>query len=160
MNTFKVDIVQKSEYPILVEVWEASVRATHDFLKEEDIRYFRPLILNTYLDAVELRCARDGQGIVLGFLGVADHNLEMLFIHPDNRGMGIGRKLLDFAIDELEVQKVDVNEQNEQAVGFYEHYGFEVIGRSALDASGKPYPILHMKLKSNQSNMKQATVAR
>nr|WP_288935029.1 GNAT family N-acetyltransferase [uncultured Allomuricauda sp.] len=160
MNTFKVDIVQKSEYPILVEVWEASVRATHDFLKEEDIRYFRPLILNAYLDAVELRCARDGQGIVLGFLGVADHNLEMLFIHPDNRGMGIGRKLLDFAIDELEVQKVDVNEQNEQAVGFYEHYGFEVIGRSALDASGKPYPILHMKLKSNQSNMKQATVAR
>ncbi|RIV35419.1 GNAT family N-acetyltransferase [Flagellimonas lutimaris] len=160
MNTFKVDIVQKSEYPILVEVWEASVRATHDFLKEEDIRYFRPLILNTYLDAVELRCARDGQGIVLGFLGVADHNLEMLFIHPDNRGMGIGRKLLDFAIDELEVQKVDVNEQNKQAVGFYEHYGFEVIGRSALDASGKPYPILHMKLKSNQSNMKQATVAR
>jgi len=160
MNTFKVDIVQKSEYPILVEVWEASVRATHDFLKEEDIRYFRPLILNTYLDVVELRCARDGQGIVLGFLGVADHNLEMLFIHPDNRGMGIGRKLLDFAIDELEVQKVDVNEQNKQAVGFYEHYGFEVIGRSALDASGKPYPILHMKLKSNQSNMKQATVAR
>ena len=160
MNTFKVDIVQKSEYPILVEVCEASVRATHDFLKEEDIRYFRPLILNTYLDAVELRCARDGQGIVLGFLGVADHNLEMLFIHPDNRGMGIGRKLLDFAIDELEVQKVDVNEQNKQAVGFYEHYGFEVIGRSALDASGKPYPILHMKLKSNQSNMKQATVAR
>jgi len=160
MNTFKVDIVQKSEYPILVEVWEASVRATHNFLKEEDIRYFRPLILNTYLDAVELRCARDGQGIVLGFLGVADQNLEMLFIHPDNRGMGIGRKLLDFAIDELEVQKVDVNEQNEQAVGFYQHYGFEVIGRSALDASGKPYPILHMKLKSNQSNIKQATVAR
>ena len=147
MNTFKVDIVQKSEYPILVEVWEASVRATHDFLKEEDIRYFRPLILNTYLDAVELRCARNGQGEILGFMGVSDNNLEMLFIHPNNRGMGIGRKLLDHAIDKLEVQKVDVNEQNKQAVGFYEHYGFKVIGRSALDASGKPYPILHMKLK-------------
>lgn len=154
MNTFKVDIVQKSEYPILVEVWEASVRATHDFLKEEDIRYFRPLILNTYLDAVELRCARNGQGNILGFLGVADNNLEMLFIHPNSRGMGVGRKLLDFAIDELEVQKVDVNEQNKQAVGFYEHYGFEVIGRSSLDASGKPYPILHMILKSSKSNMK------
>ena len=147
MNTFKVDIVQKSEYPILVEVWEASVRATHDFLKEEDIRYFRPLILNTYLDAVELRCARNGQGEILGFMGVSDNNLEMLFIHPNNRGMGIGRKLLDHAIDKLEVQKVDVNEQNKQAVGFYEHYGFKVVGQSALDASGKPYPILHMKLK-------------
>lgn len=148
MDTFKIGVVQKSEYPALVMVWEASVRETHHFLKEEDILYFRPLILNTYLDAVELRCARDGQGKILGFLGVADHNLEMLFLHPNSRGMGIGKKLLDCAIDELEVQKVDVNEQNEQAVGFYEHYGFEIIGRSELDASGKPYPILHMKLKN------------
>jgi len=154
MNTFKVDIVQKSEYPILVEVWEASVRATHEFLKEEDIRYFRPLILNTYLDAVELRCVRDNQRKILGFMGVSDNNLEMLFIHPNNRGMGIGRKLLDYAISELQVQKVDVNEQNEQAIGFYSKYGFDVVGRSELDASGKPYPILHMKLKSNKSNMK------
>ncbi len=123
MNTFKVDIVQKSEYPILVEVWEASVRATHDFLKEEDIRYFRPLILNTYLDAVELRCARDNQRKILGFMGVSDNNLEMLFIHPNNRGMGVGRKLLDYAIDKFAVQKVDVNEQNEQALVSIQNMG-------------------------------------
>lgn len=148
MKAFNVDHVQKSEYPILVKVWEASVRATHAFLKEEDITYFKPLILNTYLDAVELRCARDSKGNILGFSGVADNNLEMLFIHPDSRGKGIGKKLLAHAIDELEVQKVDVNEQNEQAVGFYEQYGFGVVGRSALDASGKPYPILHMELNN------------
>jgi putative acetyltransferase len=147
MKSFKIDIVQKLEYETLVDLWEASVRATHHFLKEEDIHYFRPLILNTYLDAVELRCARNKQGKILGFLGVAEQNLEMLFIHPENRGMGIGKKLLDYAIIALEVQKVDVNEQNEQALGFYRNQGFEVVGRSALDGSGKPYPILHMKLQ-------------
>ncbi len=147
MKFFKIDIVQKSEYETLVDLWEASVRATHHFLKEEDIHYFRPLILNTYLDAVELRCARNKHGKILGFLGVAEQNLEMLFIHPENRGMGIGKKLLDYAIIALEVQKVDVNEQNEQALGFYRNQGFEVVGRSALDGSGKPYPILHMKLQ-------------
>lgn len=147
MKSFKIDIVQKLEYETLVALWEASVRATHHFLKEEDIHYFRPLILNTYLDAVELRCARNKQGKILGFLGVAEQNLEMLFIHPENRGMGIGKKLLDYAIIALEVQKVDVNEQNEQALGFYRNQGFEVVGRSALDGSGKPYPILHMKLQ-------------
>ncbi|MCB0372582.1 MAG: GNAT family N-acetyltransferase [Muricauda sp.] len=146
MNDFTIEHVLKSEYQTLVEVWEASVRATHHFLKEEDILYFRPLILNTYLDAVTLRCAKDNHGKILGFLGVADHNLEMLFIQPDNRGMGIGSKMLDYAINELEVQKVDVNEQNEEALGFYLKKGFEVVGRSALDGSGKPYPILHMKL--------------
>jgi putative acetyltransferase len=39
-----------------------------------------------------------------------------------------------------------VNEQNPQAVGFYEHIGFLITGRSTLDGQGKPFPLLHMKL--------------
>jgi len=143
----KIDKIKKSEYQQVVDVWEASVRATHDFLKEEDILFFKPLILNTYLDAVELRCIRNTRNKIVGFLGVAEQNLEMLFIHPEYRGRKIGKLLLDYSLENLAVTKVDVNEQNEQAVGFYTHCGFEVIGRSELDATGKPYPILHMELK-------------
>ncbi|UOX33077.1 GNAT family N-acetyltransferase [Flavobacterium sediminilitoris] len=144
---FKIDTIQKSEYLNVIAVWEASVRATHHFLKEEDIQYFKPLILNNYLDAVELRSARNEQNEIIGFLGVAEQNLEMLFIHPNVRGIGIGKKLLHYAINELKITNVDVNEQNEQAVGFYKHFGFEIINRSELDFSGKPFPILYMKLK-------------
>jgi putative acetyltransferase len=142
-----IDTIHNSEYPAIVDVWEASVRATHDFLKEKDIQYFKPLILNTYLDAVDLRCIRNEKKEIVGFLGVAEQNLEMLFIHPDVRGKGIGKALLSYAIHNMNVIKVDVNEQNEQALGFYKHFGFQVISRSELDASGKPYPILHMELK-------------
>lgn len=70
----------------------------------------------------------------------------MLFMHPDYRGKGIGKVLLTYAVEALGLRKVDVNEQNEGAVGFYRHYGFEVVGRSELDGTGKPYPILHMEL--------------
>ncbi|WKK81030.2 GNAT family N-acetyltransferase [Marivirga arenosa] len=142
----RIDYIDKSEYYKVVELWEASVRATHHFLKEDDIAYFKPLILNTYLNAVELRCCRDRDHKILGFVGVADGNLEMLFIDPAHRGKRIGKTLLEFVLKNLNVNKVDVNEQNEQAVGFYKHCGFETIGRSELDASGKPYPILHMEL--------------
>jgi putative acetyltransferase len=45
----------------------------------------------------------------------------------------------------LGATKVDVNEQNDQAVGFYRHMGFEVTGRSAVDDLGQPFPVLHMK---------------
>ncbi|MEM8890265.1 MAG: GNAT family N-acetyltransferase [Bacteroidota bacterium] len=145
---YLIDSLDKSEYPAIVELWEASVRATHHFLKEEDILYFKPLILNHYLDAVELSCIRDNSGVILGFQGVAEENLEMLFIHPDQRGKGIGKALLVHAVQNLGIKKVDVNEQNEQALGFYQHYGFKVISRSELDPSGKPYPILHMELKA------------
>ena len=145
----EIDTIAKAEYHEVAELWEASVRATHHFLKEEDIAYFKPLILNTYLDAVELRCIRNDAEKIIGFLGVADQNLEMLFIHPDFRGKRIGRTLLQYSIEQLNVTKVDVNEQNKQAVGFYMHFGFEVITRSELDASGKPYPTLHMELKND-----------
>ena len=55
----KIDFINKSEYKEVVNLWEASVRATHHFLKDDDIEYFKPLILNSYLDAVELRCVRN-----------------------------------------------------------------------------------------------------
>ena len=70
----------------------------------------------------------------------------MLFIHPAHRGKSIGKTLLEYAISNLKVTKVDVNEQNNDAIGFYKRYGFEAIGRSETDASGKPYPILHLEL--------------
>jgi putative acetyltransferase len=142
----KVEKVQTTDFPELVSVWEASVRATHHFLEEKHIQYFKPLILNEYLKMVDLFCVRNPAGSILGFIGVAENKVEMLFIHPDARGKGIGKQLLTFAIQTLGANQVDVNEQNGQAVGFYLHAGFKVISRSAVDGLGKPFPILHMKL--------------
>ncbi|MBW2936777.1 GNAT family N-acetyltransferase [Aureisphaera sp. CAU 1614] len=142
----RIDYIDKFEYNKVVELWEASVRATHHFLKEEDITYFKSLILNTYLDAVELRCCRDEYYNIIGFVGVLNGHLEMLFIHPAHRGKSIGKTLLEYAISNLKVTKVDVNKQNNDAIGFYKRYGFKAIGRSETDASGKPYPILHLEL--------------
>ena len=144
---YEIGNIDKSEFPEVIDVWEASVRATHDFLMEKDIEYFKPLILNDYLAAVDLRCVRDDKGNIMGFLGVAEQNLEMLFIHPKTRGHGIGKALLKYAIEVLCVSKVDVNEDNHQAVGFYEYFGFKTIARSELDSYGNPYPTLHMRLE-------------
>lgn len=144
-----IEPVFATDYSEVVDVWEASVRATHLFLREADIFYFKPLILNDYLKAVHLTCVKDEAGRILGFMGVHEDSLEMLFLHPDARGKGLGKLLILHAINNLKVKKVDVNEQNPQAVGFYEHIGFEVVSRSELDGLGKPYPILHMQLRSS-----------
>lgn len=79
-------------------------------------------------------------------MGVADDKLEMLFIDPEHRSNGIGKRLLNFSINQLGVKKVDVNEENRQAVNFYLHMGFRVVNRSELDANGKNHPILSMEL--------------
>jgi putative acetyltransferase len=140
--------VHKEDFPRVVEVWEASVRATHHFVAESDILLFKPLVRDV-LPAIELACVRDDDGIVAGYIALNRPKIEMLFIHPDWRGQGIGRRLITYAVEVLGVTEVDVNEQNEQAFGFYLRMGFEVIARSALDGMGKPYPLLHMRLAAN-----------
>lgn len=137
---------KKKHHPRLLEIWEASVRATHDFLREEDLQELKPLILDRYFDAVDLKVAKTGDGELLGFCGVSEGNIEMLFILPEARGKGIGSMLALHAIDVLGATKVDVNEQNHQAVGFYKHLGFVTAGRSPVDGQGKPYPLLHLDL--------------
>ncbi|MGR6873659.1 acetyltransferase [Pseudomonas sp. HK3] len=142
----KIDKTTKNEYEDLIEIWEASVRATHDFLSESNIASLKPLILEHYFDAVDLRVARNDEHKIMGFIGVAAENIEMLFILPDDRNKGIGSLLLNNAIANQSANKVDVNEQNPDAVGFYKHLGFSAVGRSPLDGQGNPFPLIHMKL--------------
>ena len=144
----KVDLVQPVDFVRVVEVWEASVRATHHFVAESDIQFFKPLVLEEISNSRELQlaCVRDEEGAVAGFIGVAHDKVEMLFVHPSWRGQGVGSTLLNYAVHELHAATLDVNEQNEQALGFYLRMGFEVVGRSELDGTGKPYPLLHMRL--------------
>lgn len=142
----------QQDYPLLLELWEASVRATHHFLTEADIQFFKKMIREKELFRfVELTVVRNERNLILGFSGVADGNLEMLFIHPNERGKGIGKLLTNRAIQQQAVTKVDVNEQNPEAVAFYLRMGFEVTGRSETDSSGKPFPVLHMQLRHSSS---------
>lgn len=138
--------VQAEDFPRIVEVWEASVRATHDFVTEADIEFFRPLVRDGLPQVSQLACVRDENGLPAGFIGVENGKIEMLFIHPSARGMGAGKQLLTYAVNELGATTLDVNEQNPQAVGFYLHMGFQVVGRSEVDGTGKPYPLLHMRI--------------
>jgi len=144
----KSDNATKEDYLVLIEIWEKSVRATHDFLPEENIKTLKPLILEHYFDAVDLRVARDDNNKILGFIGIAQGNVEMLFISPDSRHRGAGAFLLKHAIKYQSACKVDVNEQNTDAIGFYKHLGFKTIDRSALDGQGNAFPLLHMALET------------
>lgn len=141
-----IEKVEAQDYAELLNVWEDSVRATHDFITEDDIEFFKPIILEQAFPAITLNCVKNEMGAILGFIGVAEQKIEMLFILDAARGKGIGKQLLQYAIEQLGATKVDVNEQNPQAVGFYQHLAFKILSRSPLDGMGKPFPILHLSL--------------
>lgn len=141
-----VENVNTEYYAEMLDVWENSVRATHEFLTEDDIEFFKPIIIEQAFPAVTLRCVKNEDGAIQGFVGVHEAKIEMLFILNEARGQGLGKVLLQYAIEQLGANKVDVNEQNPQAVDFYKHMGFKIESRSPLDDMGKPFPILHLAL--------------
>ena len=51
----------------LLEVWESSVRATHDFLRVGDVEYLRPFVEQGLKSVSRLFCAEDN-GKPTGFL--------------------------------------------------------------------------------------------
>lgn len=129
-----------------MDVWEASVRATHHFLTESDLELLIPAAREELAHIAPIHCLRDADGSVYAFIAVEQGEIEMLFVAPTHRGSGAGRKLVEYAIAVLGAHQVDVNEQNDLAVGFYEHLGFRMFGRAPLDPQGLPFPILHMEL--------------
>ena len=130
----------------LVGLWDRSVRVSHTFLSESDIARLRPVVRQAVQGIPVLTVATDGEEIV-GFMGIAERKVEMLFVAPEYIGKGVGGRLLRWAISQQGAQYIDVNEQNPLATAVYEHIGFRVYERSETDDQGHPFPILRMKRK-------------
>lgn len=134
-----------SQHARILEIWEASVRATHLFLSAEDIEFFKRLVSGIDFTSFQVYVIGEAEKVD-GFLGIEDGKVEMLFLDPAQIGKGFGKALLHFALLDLGATKVDVNEQNLNAVAFYQSKGFQTYNRTETDSSGKPYPILEMRI--------------
>lgn len=144
----RIEKCESSNFDELMKIWESSVLATHHFLKETDFLFFKEVIPKDYMPQLHIYVIKDNG--IKGFLSIHEKQIEMLFVDALARGKGYGGLLLRYAIDELGAETLDVNEQNEQAIGFYKKFGFYQVGRSETDGTGREYPILHLSLSANK----------
>ena len=119
--------------------------ATHSFLTHADIETIKLYVPHAIKAVPHLFVARENTGSIHGFLGISGQKIEMLFIATQYRGHGLGKKSIQETMSLYPITDVVVNEQNQQAIGFYEHMGFEVYDRSAIDEHGGTFPILFMR---------------
>jgi putative acetyltransferase len=134
-----------SEASEIIQIWKSSVDATHDFLTAHDRQEIEKEVVGFFSETpVWVATNQDGQP--LGFMFLHEGHLEALFVDASARGLGVGKRLIAHALALHPDLSVDVNEQNQQAVGFYQHMGFQVSGRSGRDNQGRPYPLLHLKI--------------
>ena len=132
--------------PALLSVWEASVRATHLFLSDTEVKAIKKYVPQAMQGVAHLSVAENDRGEPIAFMGTEHERLEMFFLSPAERGKGLGRQLLQYGIEHYGIREVTVNEQNPHAVGFYRHMGFATYQRTDRDEEGSPYPLLYMRL--------------
>lgn len=144
-------IIEDNErHPSLIEqllhVWENSVKATHLFLSVHEIEITKKYVPQALEDISHLIVVENENKLPVAFMGIEGQRLEMLFVLSEERGKGLGKKLIQYGIEKYSINELTVNEQNPLAKGFYEHMGFHVYKRTEHDEQGNPYPLLYMKL--------------
>ncbi|TEY03193.1 GNAT family N-acetyltransferase [Campylobacter sp. US33a] len=113
----------------LIELWEQSVRASHHFLTEEDISKIKQYLNgDEAFIRIEFLFIYENNEFV-GFLGFCQTSIQMLFIHPNFFRKNYGTSLVNFAITHFELDKIEVNLDNEKALKFYEKLGFQIYDR-------------------------------
>lgn len=135
---------QPEDHHALLAIWEQSVRASHVFLSEQDIRRLLIVVRDQALPCLEVWVLCDETETPIGFMGLSGNKLEALFIAPARFRQGAGKLMLHYARKLKGRLLVDVNEQNPQAVAFYLANGFAVSHRSPTDAQGRPFALLHL----------------
>lgn len=136
-----------ADLPRLYNIWHDAVKATHHFLDDAVFSEIAELVRDKYLPSRQFDVFVDEGDEALGFMGATGNEVESLFIDPNHFGKGIGRTFIDMMKDAHPEVTLEVNEQNPQAVGFYEACAFETVRRDPTDDHGRPFPILHMAWK-------------
>ena len=113
-------------------------------VKFKSIKEYVPQALN---GVAHLVVAEDEAGRAVAFMGVEDGIAgNAVHLPRKSEGKGLGKRLIEYGIENYAVERLAVNEQNPQAKGFYEHMGFQVYKRTDYDEQGNPYPLLYMSL--------------
>lgn len=120
--------------------------ATHDFLSAEDRLAIGEEVAG-FLPETPMTLAADAADRALGFMIVDNGSVEALFVDAACHGQGVGKALIEYATRVLGARRLEVNEQNAGARGFYRRMGFREIGRKELDGQGRPYPLIVMELR-------------
>lgn len=94
----------------LLEMWGSSVKATHLFLSGNEIEDIKKYVPQALKEIPHLIIVEKENQIPVGFMGIVEQHLEMLFISDEERGKGLGKELLKYGIEKYSINDLAVNE--------------------------------------------------
>ena len=130
----------------VVTVWAAASAVAHPFLSAEFLEVERHDIANVYLPNAET-WVWEAEGQVVGFVSLLGNEVGALFVDPKFHRGGIGRALIDHALELRKELEVEVFTENVIGRAFYARYGFELMQKKVHDQTG--LDLMRLRLVAN-----------
>ncbi len=112
-----------ADHDRIIEIWMAANKLAHPFLDDHFLSEEEDNIRTVYLPAAETWVAESNDQVV-GFMSLLGHQVGGLFVSPAWLRQGIGRALMDKAVEQRGPLEVDVFKANAIGRQFYHRYGF------------------------------------
>lgn len=127
---------QSADTDALVSVWQEANALAHGFLPAEFVAQVAIDMRNIYLPKAETWVLVEA-GHPIGFIALLGNEIGGLFLKPSSHGKGLGRKIVDHALDLKGPLKVDVFKNNAIGRRFYDSYGFLYVEEYTHQPSGE-----------------------
>ncbi len=144
--TLTVRKYTESDLQEVLSTWENASNLAHPFLSADFQDQVRHDIPKLYLPNAETWVAEIDSKVV-GFIALLGNEVGALFVQPSFHGKGIGKTLMDKAVERYGQLELEVFKANANGRKFYEKYGFEDMGEATHEATGDK--VLRLKYSSN-----------
>ncbi|MFR9069651.1 MAG: N-acetyltransferase [Paraclostridium sp.] len=119
--------LENKDINIIMDIWLKSTIKAHNFIDENYWRKNYNNVKNIYIPISDTFVYEDN-GRIKGFISIINNDfIGALFVDVNSHGMGIGSKLIDYAINIYENLSLSVYKDNENAFAFYKNKNFKIL---------------------------------
>jgi putative acetyltransferase len=124
----------------IMDIWLKSTIKAHDFISEQYWKNSYNTVKDIYIPIAETFVCEDDEDIK-GFISIINNEfIGALFVDVDAQSNGIGKCLIDYAMNKYKKLNLAVYKDNKKSVDFYIHIGFKIIKEQVNeDSAHKEY---------------------
>lgn len=119
--------LENKDINIIMDIWLKSTIKAHNFIDKNYWRKNYNNVKNMYIPISDTFVYEDN-GRIKGFISIINNDfIGALFVDVNSQGMGIGSKLIDYAISIYGNLSLSVYKDNENAFAFYKNKNFKIL---------------------------------
>lgn len=120
----------------IMNIWLESTIKAHDFIPKEYWQNNYNTVKNVYIPMAETFVYEEDK-CIKGFISIINNGfIGALFVDRYYQGNGVGKELIDYAIDRYKKLNLAVYKDNKKSVEFYINRGFKIVKEQVNENSG------------------------